>query len=187
MVRPSEKSSRPEPKGVRATELRQHLRVVHDRARDELREEGHEQGVVKKAGLVGAAAIDVDQIRDLLQREERDRERKDEPLGRDFGAAERVQVHDEEVEILEHAERQKVAHDAKRSEPPRHRHRAVGCDPPADRDADNIVEDHRPGDQQKVRRRSPGIEHQRHHHQPRDRRLVGARARHQEEHDQRKG
>ena len=58
-------------------ELRHHLAEVHDRAGDELRKEQHEQRELAQRERLDPAGVDVDQERDLLERDERDAERQD--------------------------------------------------------------------------------------------------------------
>ena len=59
--------------------LRHHLFVMHDRSSDELGEEGDEEGVIEDVVFFGFAAVAVDQIGDLLEREEADPERPTPP------------------------------------------------------------------------------------------------------------
>ena len=63
----------------RRRELRHHLAVMDDRPGQQVREERHEQRVVVEARLGRLVAADVDQKRDLREREEADAERQREP------------------------------------------------------------------------------------------------------------
>ena len=55
-----------------ARELRQGFAVMDDRSRDQLRKERHEQDVVEETVLLGLAPVDIDEIGNLLEGEERD-------------------------------------------------------------------------------------------------------------------
>ena len=61
---------------------RHDLAIMQDRAGDQMREEGHERGVVDQATIPGGALFDVDQVADLREREERDAERQDHVVKR---------------------------------------------------------------------------------------------------------
>ena len=60
---------------VVAPELLHHLRVVEDRARDQMREEGHEERKGNWIGIAGKAPINVYQKSDLGEGEEGNAER----------------------------------------------------------------------------------------------------------------
>ena len=91
-------------------ELRHEIGGAHDRAGDELREERLEQREIDEvARRRDDAVIDVEDIGDALEREERDADRQDHLEDRDLalepGRAQHVvQRRDEELEILEEAE-----------------------------------------------------------------------------------
>jgi len=76
---------RVEPAG-RGAELRHHLAVVHDGSGDELRKEQHEQAVIAQAELGDAPGLDIDQEGDLLEGDERDAQRQDQPCEDEAGA-----------------------------------------------------------------------------------------------------
>ena len=86
--------------------------MVHDRAGDELGEEGHEQRVVDEVQPIDLAPVRVHEEGDLLEREERDANRQHDLAEEEVEAGERVEVVHEEVGILEVAQRREVEHDA---------------------------------------------------------------------------
>ena len=61
-----------------ARQLRAHLRVVNDRAGDQVREDRDEQRVGDEIGLVGPASIAVDQVGELGEGEKRDSDGHDD-------------------------------------------------------------------------------------------------------------
>ena len=94
------------------SKLSNHFAVVHDRAGDELGEEGHEQRVVDEVQPIDRAPVRVHEEGDLLEREERDANRQHDLAEEEVEAGERVEVVHEEVGILEVAQRREVEHDA---------------------------------------------------------------------------
>jgi hypothetical protein len=102
--------------GAAALELRNHLGVVHQRARDQMREERHEQRVADDVSLDFGAAHHVDQIGDLLEGEEGDAERQHDVEERQRRAGQRVDAVEQEIGIFKKAEHCEVEHDADRAD-----------------------------------------------------------------------
>ncbi len=96
----------------RPGELGKHLMVVDDGAGNQLREEGHEEGVMQEAVFVGLATIGVDQVGDLLEGEEGDRQRQDDGLQYQVVAEQGVEVVNEEVGVLVVAQQAKIGGNA---------------------------------------------------------------------------
>jgi hypothetical protein len=71
---------------------------------------------VRNGAVAHGIAVDVDEVRDLREREERDAERKDDCLEPHVGAKQRVQARDEKARILEIAEHGEVDGDRPREE-----------------------------------------------------------------------
>ena len=119
--------------------------VADDRAGDELRKEQQiERGVHGALLRRGIAAVDVDDVRDGVEGEERDADRQQHARHDDRRHAEdqeqRVDVVGEEVRVLEDAEHDEVDRDGEREALFRRR-RAVGA---VDRDRHPVVERDRP-------------------------------------------
>jgi hypothetical protein len=86
--------------------------VVHDRTGDELGEEGHKQRVVDEVEPVDPAPIRVNEEGNLLEREERDADRQHDLAQGEVEPPDRIEIVDEEVGILEVAQRREIEHDA---------------------------------------------------------------------------
>ena len=82
-------------------ELRHHFLVVQDRARDQVREVGHEQHVVREVVFLRLAVVRVGQVRDLRERVERDAERQDDAERFDVVVKSGSYVVEKEVCVLE--------------------------------------------------------------------------------------
>src|SRR6516165_2490369 len=94
-------------------ELRDHLGVMHERTRNQMREEAHEQGVTDDVALDFRTAHYVHQIRDLLEREERNSERQ-----HNIGECQRYSAHradgtENESGIFEIAEHHEIKRNTK--------------------------------------------------------------------------
>ena len=157
---------------VASRELRHHLAVVQDRAREQVREEGHEQRVVDEHRLLRLAAMDVDQVRDLREREEADAERQREVQEVRHVARDARGVREEEVGVLEHAQQCEVRSDAECEHP--------AARTPAQRGRDREVECNAAGDERQVPRIPPPVEEERRERKPR---LRGERAPAEQEED----
>ena len=106
---------------ARRLELRDELARAHDRPGDEMREEREVGGELRKRRRLEVAPVDVDDVADRHEREERDADRKHDRarFERDVDADEREQVvrrGREEVVVLEVAEQRHVAGDRDREE-----------------------------------------------------------------------
>ena len=86
--------------------------MVQDRTRDQVREVADEERIGNDA-VAHRIAIDVDEVRDLREREERDAERQDDRLHAHSGAEERVHVAHQKARILEVAEDGQIDRDAR--------------------------------------------------------------------------
>ena len=101
--------------GAAALELRDHLGVMHQRAGDQMREEGHEQRVADDVALDLGAAHHVDQIGDLLEGEEGDAERQHDVDERQRRAGQRSQAVEDEIGVFEIAQHREIERDAERA------------------------------------------------------------------------
>ena len=101
---------------TRLGELRHQLGRTHDRPRNQMREERHEQRVVEKVGRrLGAAQIDVEGVGHRRERVERDADRQhDVPRRRHVMQAEArhqcAEVVEQEMAVLEVSEHAEVGH-----------------------------------------------------------------------------
>lgn len=146
---------------------------MDDRTGDELREEGDEERVVGEAVFARLALVRVDQVGDLLEGEEGDRQRQDDGVEVKVGAGEGVEAADGEVGVFEVAEQAEVEDDA-------------GDQPDfagvlsalsvrlVEQAAEAEVGEHRHEQQHQINRPPPRVEEQRGQHQPDDRRLMPA-------------
>ena len=174
------------PPGAVAPELRQHLAMMDDRAGDELREEGHEQRIAQQRALPDAASMDIGEIGDLLEREERDADGKGDAGKFQPGAGGGIDLVHQEIGIFEPAQQAQIEGDAAgQCQAPGNARRAARCrkkggDREIDgdrtqqkRDVDGIppaVEEERSEAQRPERKDSPvcgvqGVEGQPHHRQ----------------------
>ncbi|MCK7472601.1 MAG: hypothetical protein MZV49_01525 [Rhodopseudomonas palustris] len=90
--------------------------MVDDRASNQMREERDHQKIVFETIAIGLALRRVDQISDLLKREERDRERQHQFEDRDVGAEQRVQIGRRERRVFEIADQRQIERDADREQ-----------------------------------------------------------------------
>ena len=102
----------------RLPELRHHLLVVDDRPGDELREEGHEQAVVQEPVFRRLALGGIDQIRHLLEGEERDAERQDDGADAEVQTGQRADILHDEDGIFEVSQQRQIAGDAEDQQAP---------------------------------------------------------------------
>jgi len=105
------KSSRREHRrtpGTTAFELRDHLGVMHQRSCDQVREERHEKRIADDVAFDFRAAHHVDEIGDLLEREEGYAERKHDVDERKRRARQHVDAFDDEICVFEIAEQRQV-------------------------------------------------------------------------------
>jgi hypothetical protein len=100
-------------------DLGKDLAVMGDRAGQQLREEHHEKAVFEKIVLLDLAAAGIDQIGDLLKREEGDPERQQDVLQHEIGLEQLVGRLDEEIGVLEVPEHREVDDNPERQQ---HRH-----------------------------------------------------------------
>ena len=150
-----------DPIGAVLGELRDHLAVVNDRPGDQLRKEGHEQGVVDEALVTDLAAIGVDQIGDLLEGEERDRQRQHDVVDAEVDRQQRLdQVGAEEARVFEVADAGQIGADAEAEQELRPGHQQPLADEEIERD--------RGDDQDQIDRVPPAVEEQRGGDQPGD-------------------
>ncbi|MEY9364927.1 hypothetical protein ABH994_007648 [Bradyrhizobium yuanmingense] len=99
--------------GLLVLELRDHVLVMEDGPRDQMREVRHEQRVMRQRIGRDLAAISVDQKRDLGEGVEGDADRQQD-VERDIRAEQRVDVLRDEAGIFEDAEHEEIADDAER-------------------------------------------------------------------------
>lgn len=149
-----------------ALKLGHHFLVVDDRPGDELGEEGREQREVQELHLLGFAAGAVDQIGDLLEGEERDRQRQHDPRQRTVGVEETEDVVGHEVRVLEPAQQGQVRDQAE-DQPGLHPAVSLGLPRALDAIADPVVEDDRAQQQRQVDRIPHRVEAQRRKRQQR--------------------
>ena len=102
--------------GAAALELRDHLGVMHQRARDQMREERDEQRIADDVALDLGAAHHIDQIGDLLEGEEGDAERQDDIDGRQRRAGQRIEAVKDEVGVFEIAQQREIERDAENAD-----------------------------------------------------------------------
>ena len=135
-------------------ELRDHLGVVDQRAGDQVGKERDEQRVAHDVALGARAAHHVDEIGDLLECEERDRNRQHDRPKREMRSGKRIQNVNDEHGILEIAEKNEIERHTRKAEQPF----AAG---PFHRKPDAEIHRDR-GNQQRKKRRPPGgVEDQR--------------------------
>nr|WP_284210215.1 hypothetical protein [Methylorubrum aminovorans] len=108
--------------GVRARvgallELVHDLAPAHERAGENLREEGDVEGVAGQPEGRRAPGPQVRQVHDVVEGEERDPERQGEVDPRKIEAGDQVGEIGEEAEILEKAEHREVAGQCDREQP----------------------------------------------------------------------
>src|SRR5439155_8190601 len=118
-------------------DLGKDLAVMGDRAGQQLREEHHEEAVFEQIVLLDLAAAGVDQIGDLLKREERDPERQQDVLQDKIGLEQRVGGFDEEVGVFEIAEHRQIDDDTEGQQdryPIAAAHLAIGGEPARDQE-----------------------------------------------------
>src|SRR4051794_20972576 len=87
-----------ETKGPGPSELRHHLLVMQDRARDQMREVRDEQTIMDWIIFISFVTVAVDQKCNLGEREKRDADRQGDV---DRGSAEECEVLGEEISIFE--------------------------------------------------------------------------------------
>ena len=141
-------------------ELREELARAHDRARDEVREEREVDGELAERDRPEVAAVDVDDVAEGLEREERDADRQRHLEHRVGDVAGRrppsrvLQRRDEEVVVLEEAEDAEVAghRDDEQRLAPR---RVAGA---VDGDAEHLVAERRRGQQEAEAPVPPAVE-----------------------------
>ena len=114
MISAAQDQMRVGPLGLRALELRDHVAVVQDRPRDQMREVGDEQRVMRQRVARDIAAVGVDQKRDLGEGEEGDADRQQD-VDRQARSEHRIEIGGEEAGVFEDAEHQQIAGDAGRS------------------------------------------------------------------------
>ena len=144
---------------VAACDLVGEVPPADDRARDELREQQNVQREIEEPPLgPGVALVDVDHVRDGVEREERDAERQRDVRQRDRRTSDsprqQVQIRRGEVRVLEHGERQQVGRYGRR-EPSTPRQRLAR---PANRDAESPVGDDRRQDEPHEPALAPHVE-----------------------------
>ena len=162
------------PLGFGALELRNHVLVVKDRPRDQMREVGDEQRVMRQPVACDLAAIGVHQEGDLGEGVEGYPDRQQD-MDRQAGGKQCIEVGGQETGIFEIAEHQEIAGDAERE----HRKAWPGAQPPSDQQqADDIVEGDRPNQQGYELPVADGIEGQRRQRQPDHGRQVAEPAQH---------
>jgi len=103
--------ARNQPAELPGLQLRHHLLEVDDRPGDQLREEGGEERKIEQADRLGLAPCRVDQIGQLLEGEERDRQRQGYMGQPQFPAEGPVEVVDDEVGVLEPTQHRQVDQD----------------------------------------------------------------------------
>jgi hypothetical protein len=96
--------------GLAPLELRDHLLVVQDRTRDQVRKVRHEQRIMRQCIARDIAAIGIDQEGDLRERIEGDTDRQENGDG-DAGGEDGIQVYSNEACIFEDAEQDEIAGD----------------------------------------------------------------------------
>ena len=150
-------------KDITAAELRQHLAVMNNWAGDQLGKERDEQAVVDETVLGAPAGVGINQVGDLLKREERDRQWKHD--GRDFGAGSGQfrETLGEEAGILEIAQQTQVRHHAHQQQPATNRLRKRWA---IQEPSNQVVESNGTGQQDQVARVPGGVECERGDNQP---------------------
>ena len=89
-------------------ELRHHLRVMQHRPGDQVRKVGHEQRIVHETWFACLVLIDVDEIGDLREREERNAERQHDVQGSVTRARDGIQAADQEISVFEVGEQNQI-------------------------------------------------------------------------------
>ncbi len=140
--------------------------MVQDRAGDQVRKVADEERVGDDT-VAHRIAVDVDEIRDLREREERDAERQDDRLHAHVRAEERVHVRHQEARILEIAEEGEVGGD--RGTQQAEGALALLAAAPGDGLAREVIERDRGHEQRDVAPAPPAVEEQRSGDEPRDR------------------
>ena len=156
-----------------AAELRGDVAPADDRPGDQLRKEQDVEREIGQPALgAGLALVDVDHVRDCVEREERDAERQRDGADRDRRDAQcrrdRIDVGEGEIPVLEHGERREVRGD-RGAEPAPAR---AGVGGAADGETETPVRQHRADDQHDVRAFAPDVEREARHQQHRVLRAV---------------
>ncbi len=137
--------------------------MMEDRPGDQVREKRRKQRVTAKVLLPHRLLLQVDQVRNLRKREERDPKREDhirEPVRAARYPCDEVQ---QRKQVLEVAERRNVANNRRRKQ--RTRVDAIR-NLPADQASEEVVEQDRSAQQHEVARSPVRIKRQRHERQP---------------------
>ena len=145
----------------RVGELRHDLAVQHDRAGDQLREEGDEQRVVENMIARHRAAVAVDHIGELLEGEERNAQRQREVIQRKMRAEGAVEVVHKEVVVLEIEQHAEVEAKAQQ-----HQRQADGLALAGEHElAERVVDQDAAHDDGHIARVVVAVEHERRQHQ----------------------
>ena len=147
----------------RREELRQKVGGARDGTGEQIRKEGHVDGEVEGRRGGQLTAIDVDHVREHAEDEERDAHRQDdlqqrqrspEPECREHP----IEIHGEEVEVLEGAQRRDIDDD-REGEPAPRRPGAAPRPGPRDLHAESLIEDRRSHEEQHEAPVPPAVEH----------------------------
>ena len=146
-------------------ELRDHVAVMQDRARNQVREIRHEQRVMRQRVMTNLAPVGVDQKCDLGEgvKGDADREQNVHGHGR---RKQRVEIANDEAGIFEDAKRQQIAGDARRQHGKARPLAQISRD---QQPADEIIERDRSEQQRHERPVAERIKHQRRQREPDDR------------------
>ena len=85
---------------LRRSDLRHDLGVMGNRTRDQLREEGYEEGIVEQGEVAHQAAMGIHQEGDLLESDEGDADRKDDVRNRPLCAHNMIYVGDKKARVF---------------------------------------------------------------------------------------
>ncbi len=132
---------------------------MDDRTGEQLREEGREQAELDGAGALDDAARRIDEIGDLLEGEERDRQRQDDVVKGEVAARRRRDIVDDEIGVFVITEQAEIDDETEDEQ----RLRAVGSTGGAgalDELPKPVVEDDREQQDRQVARPPPRVENE---------------------------
>ncbi len=174
------------PREVRRAQLRDDLRIMDDRPGEQLREKRREQAELDRPGPADDATRRINQIGDLLEGEERDRQRQDDVMEREVRPRRRGDILDDEVGVFVIAEQPEIDDEADHQPRLRRAHRLATARALNDL-ADDVVENDREQQDRQVARPPPCVEDQAGERQDDGRRLRPEPAPGRVEGDQRGG
>ncbi|WP_435169113.1 hypothetical protein [Falsirhodobacter sp. 1013] len=141
-------------------ELRQHFPGLSDGPSDKVRKEHDKEAIAQEFTIGDRSVISDNQIRDLLEREEGQGQRKDECRNGDVHSGNVADRLRQKSGIFEDRKKQDVRGDSE------HKKGAIG--PSHQKATQGVIEQNAANDQRQIVPRPPAVKDQRRHYQPQD-------------------